>query len=212
MEPATQVATGTAEITAASPRWHAFGFDSATVKLVLAGAILGDQATIDEHYRDLLRHTGPSLSAFNAWVCLKGLETLDLRVRRENDSAEHLAALIAAHPKARRVFYPTRPDHPQHAAAMKQMTGGGSVLAFDMGDRAAAWRVLDALQIIDISNNIGDSKSLACHPASTTHNNMGPEGRAEMGIGEGMIRLNVGLEDPQDLIEDLDRAFAKAGL
>jgi O-succinylhomoserine sulfhydrylase len=177
---------------------------------VLAGAILGDQAVIDEHYRDLLRHTGPSLSAFNAWVCLKGLETLDLRVRRENDSAEHLAALIAAHPKARRVFYPTRPDHPQHAVAMKQMTGGGSVLAFDMGDRAAAWRVLDALQIIDISNNIGDSKSLAVHPATTTHRSMTEAQREEVGVTQGCIRLSVGLEGLADLSRDLSRALDQA--
>ncbi len=177
---------------------------------VLAGAILSSQTIIDEHYRDLLRHTGPSLSPFSAWVCLKGMETLDLRVRRENASAGALADLAAAHSKVKRAFYPMRADHPQHAVAVKQMSGGGSVLAFDVGSREAAWRVLDALQIIDISNNIGDSKSLAVHPATTTHRSMTPEQRAEVGVTEGCIRLSVGLEGLGDLSRDLSRALDKA--
>ena len=177
---------------------------------VLAGAILSSQAIMDANYRDLLRHTGPSLSPFSAWVCLKGMETLDLRVRRESDSAWKLADLAADHPKVKRAFYPMRKDHPQHAVAMKQMTGGGSVLAFDVGSREAAWRVLDALQIIDISNNIGDSKSLAVHPATTTHRSMTAEQRAEVGVTEGCIRLSVGLEGLGDLSRDLSRALDRA--
>jgi O-succinylhomoserine sulfhydrylase len=177
---------------------------------VLAGAILTSQALMDEHYRDLLRHTGPALSPFSAWVCLKGMETLDLRVRAEAASAAALADLIGAHPRVRRVYYPTRKDHPQHAVAMKQMTGGGTVLAFDVGDRAAAWRVLDALEIVDISNNLGDVKSLAVHPSTTTHRSMTEEQRAEVGVTEGCVRLHVGLEGLGDLSRDLGRALDKA--
>ncbi len=177
---------------------------------VLAGAILGSQAIVDEHYRDLLRHTGPSLSPFSAWVCLKGLETLELRVRAESDSAWKLADLAADHPKVKRVHYPMRKDHPQHAVAQRLMTGGGSIFAFDVGSREAAWRVLDALQIIDISNNIGDSKSLAVHPFTTTHRSMTDEQRLEVGVTDGCIRLSVGLEGLNDLSRDLSRALDKA--
>ncbi|HEY0438284.1 MAG TPA: O-succinylhomoserine sulfhydrylase, partial [Phenylobacterium sp.] len=128
---------------------------------VLGGAILGAEALMTEAYKDLLRHTGPALSPFNSWVLLKGLETLELRVLRQTQTAGRLADVIGAHAKVKRVIYPTRPDHPQAAIIANQMTGGGSVVAFDLGDRAAAWRFLDALQIVDISNNLGDAKSMA---------------------------------------------------
>jgi O-succinylhomoserine sulfhydrylase len=177
---------------------------------VLAGAICTSQAIMDEHYKDLLRHTGPSMSPFSAWVCLKGLETLDLRVRAEAKTAQALADVIAAHAKTKRVFYPTRKDHPQHAVAVKQMTGGGTVLAFDVGSRESAWRVLNALEIIDISNNLGDTKSLAVHPSTTTHRSMTDEARLEVGVTEGCIRLSVGLEGLGDLSRDLNRALDKA--
>ena len=177
---------------------------------VLAGAICTSQAIMDQHYKDLLRHTGPSLSPFSSWVCLKGLETLDLRVRAEAATAQALADVIGAHAKTKRVFYPTRKDHPQHETAMKQMSGGGTVLAFDVGSRDAAWRVLNALEIIDISNNLGDTKSLAVHPATTTHRSMTDEQRGEVGVTEGCIRLSVGLEGLGDLTRDLNRALDKA--
>ena len=177
---------------------------------VLAGAILASQAIIDEHYRDLLRHTGPSLSPFSAWVCLKGLETLELRVRAESDSAWKLAELAEAHPKVKRVFYPMLKSHPQYEAAQRLMTGGGSIFAFDVGGREAAWRVLDALEIVDISNNIGDSKSLAVHPFTTTHRSMTDAQRLEVGVTDGCIRLSVGLEGLGDLSRDLSRALDKA--
>jgi O-succinylhomoserine sulfhydrylase len=177
---------------------------------VLAGAILASQAVIDEHYKDVLRHTGPALSPFSAWVCLKGLETLELRVRAESDSAWKLADLAEAHPKVKRAFYPMLKSHPQYEVAQKLLTGGGSIFAFDVGSREAAWRVLDALQIIDISNNIGDSKSLAVHPSTTTHRSMTDEQRVEVGVTEGCIRLSVGLEGLGDLSRDLSRALDKA--
>jgi O-succinylhomoserine sulfhydrylase len=177
---------------------------------VLAGAILASQAIIDEHYKDLLRHTGPALSPFSAWVCLKGLETLDLRVRAESASAWKLAELAEAHPKVKRAFYPMLKSHPQYDVAQRLMTGGGSILAFDVGGREAAWRVLDALQIVDISNNIGDSKSLAVHPFTTTHRSMTDEQRLEVGVTEGCIRLSVGLEGLGDLLRDLSRALDRA--
>jgi O-succinylhomoserine sulfhydrylase len=177
---------------------------------VLAGAILASQAIIDEHYKDLLRHTGPALSPFSAWVCLKGLETLDLRVRAESASAWKLAELAEAHPKVKRAFYPMLKSHPQYDVAQRLMTGGGSIFAFDVGGREAAWRVLDALQIVDISNNIGDSKSLAVHPFTTTHRSMTDEQRLEVGVTDGCIRLSVGLEGLADLSRDLSRALDKA--
>ena len=175
---------------------------------VLGGAILGRAELMTEAYKDILRHTGPALSPFNAWVLLKGLETLDLRVRRQAENAAKVADVIAAHSKAKTVLYPTRPDHPQAALIANQMTGGGNVVAFDLGSREAAWRFLDTLAIIDISNNLGDAKSLVTHPATTTHRAMGPEGRAAIGLGDGVVRISVGLEGTEDLIADLDQALS----
>ena len=177
---------------------------------VLGGAILGQTALLDEAYRDIMRHTGPALSPFNAWVLLKGMETLDLRVRRQTETAAGLADQIAAHPKARAVRYPTRADHPQAEIARKQMTGGGSLLALDLGDRARAFNFLNALKLVDISNNLGDAKSMATHPSTTTHRSMTEEQRQEIGLTEGWVRLSVGLEGAADLARDVGRALDAA--
>jgi O-succinylhomoserine sulfhydrylase len=178
---------------------------------VLGGAILGvDDALLDEHYKDLIRHTGPALSPFSAWVLLKGLETLELRVMRQSETAAKLADQIADHPAVKRVLYPGRSDHPQFEIAKRQMSAGGTILAFDVGDRAAAWRVLDALQIVDISNNLADAKSLAVHPSTTTHRSTPEADRLAIGLTEGFIRLSVGLEDVVDLSRDVGRALDAA--
>jgi O-succinylhomoserine sulfhydrylase len=177
---------------------------------VLGGAILGSDALLDENYKDLIRHTGPALSPFSAWVLLKGLETLELRVMRQSDTAAKLADQIAAHPAVTRVLYPGRSDHPQFEIAQRQMSAGGTILAFDVGGREAAWRVLDALQIIDISNNLADAKSLAVHPSTTTHRSTPEADRLAIGLTEGFIRLSVGLEDPVDLARDVGRALDAA--
>jgi O-succinylhomoserine sulfhydrylase len=177
---------------------------------VLGGAILAGQALIDEAYKDMLRHTGPALSPFNAWVLLKGLETLDLRVRRQSETAGKVADAIAAHAKAKQVVYPGRSDHPQAAIIANQMSGGGTVVAFDLGSREAAWRFLDALQIVDISNNLGDAKSMATHPCTTTHRSMSDQERLEIGLTEGWVRMSVGLEGPGDLTRDVSRALDAA--
>lgn len=177
---------------------------------VLGGALLGDKAPLEEAYRDPIRHTGPALSPFNAWVLLKGLETLDLRVRRQAETAAALAELIGDHPKAKRTLYPFHKAHPQHDLARRQMTGGGTVVAFDLGSRAAAFNFLNALRIVDISNNLGDAKSMATHPSTTTHRSMSEEQRAEVGVTDGCVRLSVGLEDVADLSRDIARALDAA--
>ncbi|MFT4935496.1 MAG: O-succinylhomoserine sulfhydrylase [Pseudoalteromonas distincta] len=177
---------------------------------VLGGAILGGEQVMLESYKDILRHTGPALSPFNAWVLLKGLETLDLRVRRQSDNAAHVANAVAAHSKVRQTVYCGRPDHPQAAIIANQMTGGGNVLAFDLGSREAAWRFLDALQIVDISNNLGDAKSMATHPCTTTHRSMPAAERESIGLTEGWVRMSVGLENAQDLQRDVERALDQA--
>lgn len=177
---------------------------------VLGGAILGGEELMLESYKDILRHTGPALSPFNAWVLLKGLETLDLRVRRQSDNAAHVANAVAAHAKVRQTVYCGRPDHPQAAIIANQMTGGGNVLAFDLGSREAAWRFLDALQIIDISNNLGDAKSMATHPCTTTHRSMPAAERESIGLTEGWVRMSVGLENAHDLQRDVERALDQA--
>lgn len=177
---------------------------------VMGGALLGSKALLDEAYRDLIRHTGPSLSPFNAWVLLKGLETLDLRVRRQTETAARLADLIAEHPKTRRAFYPFRPDHPQYELAKRQMSGGGTMVALDLGGRAEAFNFLNALKIVDISNNLGDAKSMATHPATTTHRAMSEPQRLEVGVTEGCVRLSVGLEGADDLARDIARALDRA--
>ena len=177
---------------------------------VLGGAILGAEALIEENYRDFLRHTGPSLSPFNAWVLLKGIETIDLRVRRQTETAAKLADLLADSPKTARVLYPFRPDHPQYAVARKQMTGGGNLVAVDLGSREAAFRFLNSLQLVDISNNLGDAKSLATHPSTTTHRSFTEEDRLAIGLTDGCVRLSVGLEGANDLARDLTRALEAA--
>lgn len=176
---------------------------------VLAGAILGRSDWIEEHVDPWIRHTGPAPSPFNAWVVLKGLETLDLRVRQACRNAERLADAIAGHDNVAAVRYPSRADHPHHAVHKKQMEDGGTLIAFSVkGGRPEAFRVLNALELVDISNNLGDTKSLACHPASTTHRALNEEERASMGLDESWIRLSVGLEDAGDLESDLLAALS----
>ncbi|HEY7852389.1 MAG TPA: O-succinylhomoserine sulfhydrylase [Caulobacteraceae bacterium] len=177
---------------------------------VLGGAILGPAALMEESYKDPMRHTGPALSPFNAWLLLKGLETLDLRVRRQSDTAAALADRLADHPKVRACRYPGRADHPQRDIAARQMSGGGSLVAFDLGTREAAFAFLDALELIDISNNLGDAKSMATHPTTTTHRSMSDDQRAEIGLTPGWVRLSVGLEGPTDLARDIARALDAA--
>ncbi|MDP3658947.1 O-succinylhomoserine sulfhydrylase [Phenylobacterium sp.] len=177
---------------------------------VLGGAILGNAEFMQETYRDILRHTGPALSPFNSWVLLKGLETLELRVRRQTENAGKVADVVADHRKSLKTVYCGRADHPQAAVIAKQMTGGGNVLAFDLGSREAAWRFLDALQIVDISNNLGDAKSMATHPSTTTHRSLSEEDRLAIGLTEGWVRVSVGLEGPNDLIRDVSRALDAA--
>ncbi|HEY8617262.1 O-succinylhomoserine sulfhydrylase [Phenylobacterium sp.] len=177
---------------------------------VLGGAILGGAELMTEAYKDLLRHTGPALSPFNAWVLLKGLETLELRVRRQTENAARVANAVASHSKVRKVAYCGRPDHPQAAIIANQMTGGGNVLAFDLGSQEAAWRFLDALQIVDISNNLGDAKSMATHPATTTHRSVPQAEREAIGLTDGWVRMSVGLEGAGDLVRDVSRALDAA--
>ena len=175
----------------------------------LGGVILGSRDYIEEEVKPLLRHTGPAMSPFNAWVMLKALETLDLRVRQHARSGAQIADFVADLPGVSGVLYPERKDHPQHALAMSQMEMGGNIVAFDIdGGKPAAFRFLNALKLIRISNNLGDAKSLITHPATTTHQRLTPEARAELGIGEGCVRLSVGLEDPADLEADLAQAVA----
>ena len=177
---------------------------------VLGGALLGASALMEEAYKDPMRHTGPALSPFNAWLLLKGLETLDLRVRRQSETAALLADQLAAHSKVAACRYPTRADHPQHAIAARQMSGGSTVLAFDLGSREAAFAFLNALELIDISNNLGDAKSMATHPTTTTHRSMTEEQRQEIGLTPGWVRMSVGLEGARDLARDIDRALGAA--
>ena len=178
---------------------------------VLAGAVAGSADFINNTLLPFTRNTGPILSAFNAWVVLKGLETLDLRIRRQSENALAVARFLEG--RVPRMNFPGLPSHPQHNLAMSQMDMAGCIFSFEVdGGRAQAHGLLDALNLIDISNNIGDSRSLMTHPASTTHSSVAEEKRLEMGITEGMLRLNVGLEDPQDLIADLDSALSAVGL
>jgi O-succinylhomoserine sulfhydrylase len=177
----------------------------------LGGVILGSQKFINDHIQTFIRQTGPSMSPFNAWVMLKGLETLAVRVRRQTDTAASAAAALAEHPKVSRLIYPGRPDHPQAAIVAKQMRGGSTLVAFEIkGGKQAAFRFQDALRLVRISNNLGDAKSLITHPATTTHQRLKPEQRAELGITDGMVRLSCGLEHPDDLIEDLMAALKVA--
>ena len=177
----------------------------------LGGAVLGGKEFVAGELVPFMRTTGPVMSPFNAWVMLKGLETLALRIERMCDTAARLAAFIEAHPAVGAVHYPGLPSHPQHALAARQMSRGGSVIALDLaGGRQTAFRFLDSLALIDISNNLGDAKSLATHPASTTHRKLGADVRAALGIGDGLVRLSVGLEAEADLRADLAHALDAA--
>ena len=174
----------------------------------LGGAILGSEKYLKDDLGQFYRHTGPSLSPFNAWLLLKGLETMELRLDRQCRTAEAIARYLEAHPKVERVVYPGLPSHPQYELAKKQMRAGGTVVAFDVaGDKDACFRFLDALRLVDISNNLGDAKSLVTHPATTTHSRLKPEERAALGIGDGLVRLSAGLEAEADLLADIERAL-----
>lgn len=181
---------------------------------VLAGAVCGTKQWIDEVLLPFQRNTGPNLAPFNAWVVHKGLETLALRAFRQSENAVALGEFLE--PRVARaggrMLHPGLASHPQHNLAREQMDATGPIFAFDVGTRARAFAVLDALELVDISNNIGDARSLLCHPASTTHAGMSEEARTEMGVTEGLLRINVGLEDVADIVEDMDRALAKAGI
>ena len=178
---------------------------------VLAGAVCGTNEFINTTLLSFTRNTGPTLSAFNAWVVMKGLETLDLRINRQSENALKVAEFLDG--RVPRTLFPALPSHPQHKLAMKQMSAGGTIISIFLdGGRTQAHGLLDALELVDISNNIGDSRSLMTHPSSTTHAGLSEEVRAEMGVEEGMLRLNVGLEDPLDVIDDLDRALKAVGL
>ena len=178
---------------------------------VLGGAVLARQKWVDETLQPFIRNTGPSISPFNAWLLLKGIETLALRIDAGCRSAETVANFLADQPAIARVWYPTRADHPQRDLAMAQMRAGGTLVTFEVtGGKDAAFRVMNAFRLIKISNNLGDSKSLATHPATTTHMRIGAEERARLGITDGVIRLSVGLEDVEDIKDDLRAALAVA--
>jgi O-succinylhomoserine sulfhydrylase len=176
---------------------------------VMGGAVAGSRSFIDERLQPVIRYTGPTLSAFNAWVLFKGLETLKLRMDRHSSNALAVARWLEAQPGVSRVLYPALESHPQHALAMRQQSGGGAVVSFDVKGvdpadaRRHAWRVVDGCRMLSITANLGDTRSTITHPASTTHGRMAPGARLEAGIGEGMVRVAVGLEDPKDIIADL---------
>jgi len=175
----------------------------------LGGAVLGSRKFVTDHLAPFLRHTGPSISPFNAWLLVKGLETLPLRVQQHCRNAAEVAAFLEKHPKVMRTLYPGLESHPQYQLARRQMTGSGNLVAFITGGgKAGAFRFQNALRIVKISNNLGDAKSLITHPATTTHQKLSPEEKSTLGIDEALVRLSVGLEDSADLIEDLDRALA----
>jgi O-succinylhomoserine sulfhydrylase len=177
----------------------------------LGGIILSSEAFIAEHIHNFMRQTGPSMSPFNAWVLLKGLETLAVRVRAQTETAAKIADALASHPKISRLIYPGRADHPQAEVVKRQMRSGSTLIGLEVkGGKAGAFRALNGLKISRISNNLGDAKSLVTHPATTTHQRLTPEARAELGISEGFIRFSAGLEHADDLIEDFDQALAKA--
>ena len=173
----------------------------------LGGVILGPEAWIKDNLDVILKQTGPALSPFNAWVLLKSLETLTLRINAQTDAAETIADALATHPLVERVLYPGRADHPQHELAMRQMARPGTLVAFGVGSREAAFSAANALRLVKLSNNLGDAKSLITHPATTTHKNLKPQDRAALGIDDGLLRLSAGLEHPRDLVADLTRAL-----
>ena len=177
----------------------------------LGGMVLGDADYCENTLKPFLRHTGPSLSPFNAWVMLKGLETLDLRIRRHCENARQIADYLETRSDLVKVRYPGLPSHPQHELAAAQMTDFGSLVTFSVeGGKERCFRFMNALKLIDISNNLGDSKSLMTHPATTTHQRLSVEDREALGLDDGMVRLSIGLEDPADIQDDLDQAFAAA--
>jgi len=177
----------------------------------LGGAILCHPDFLEDNLQQFLRNTGPAISPFNAWLHLKSLETLELRMRAHCESAARIADFLAGHGKVSRVLYPFRADHPQHALAKKQMSAGGGVVTFEVkGARNEAFRFANALELIDISNNLGDTKSLLTHPETTTHQKLTPEARAAQGVTSGLMRLSVGLEDVDDLCGDLEQALKVA--
>jgi O-succinylhomoserine sulfhydrylase len=177
----------------------------------LGGIILSSDAFIQEHIHTFLRQTGPSISPYNAWTLSKGLETLAIRVRQQTQNAAAIADALASHPKITRLIYPGRADHPQAALVKKQMRAGSTLIGFEVkGGKAAAFRFLNALKLARISNNLGDARSLVTHPATTTHQRLPIEARAELGIGEGFVRFSAGLEHADDLIADIDAALEKA--
>jgi O-succinylhomoserine sulfhydrylase len=176
----------------------------------LGGAILASEKFVKDDLGPFYRHTGPSLSPFNAWLLLKGLETLELRVERQCRTAAAVARYLESHPKVERVIYPGLPSHPQYELARSQMKQGGSLVSFDVaGGKESCFRFLDALRLVDISNNLGDSKSLVTHPATTTHSRLKAEERAKLGIGDGLVRFSAGLEAESDLLGDIERALKR---
>jgi len=177
----------------------------------LGGIILASEKFVQDNIHQLIRQTGPSMSPFNAWVLLKGLETLHLRVRRQTETATAVAAALAGHPKITRLIYPGRPDHPQADIVRRQMSGGSTLVAFEVaGGKRGTFRFLNALKLIRITNNLGDAKSLVTHPATTTHQRLTPEARAELGITDGTVRFSAGLEHPDDVAADLQTALEQA--
>lgn len=177
----------------------------------MGGVILCHPDFLNDHLQVFLRNTGPTISPFNAWLHLKSLETLDLRMRAHCENARTVADFLGEQKAVRRVLYPFRPDHPQHNLARAQMDGGGGIVTFEVdGGKTEAFALERALKLIDISNNLGDAKSLMTHPATTTHSKLSPQARAELGVSDGMLRIAVGLEDPADLCDDLEQALRKA--
>ena len=178
----------------------------------LGGIVLSDKEWIDANLHDYFRHSGPAMSPFNAWVLLKGLETMALRVKQQTENAAKVAEFLANHSAVSKVIYPGRKDHPQAEIIARQMTGGSTLVAFELkGGKAAAFAVQNGLDVVTISNNLGDAKSIITHPATTTHKNLTDDARGELGISPGTLRLSAGIEDADDLIEDFDRALATIG-
>ncbi|WP_343313548.1 O-succinylhomoserine sulfhydrylase [Brucella sp. BE17] len=177
----------------------------------LGGIVLSDREWIEDTFQEYYRHTGPGMSPFNAWIMLKGLETLAVRVRQQTQSAQALADYLAGKPGVNKVIYPGRADHPQADIIAKQMSGGSTLIALELeGGKEAAFKFENALQVFSISNNLGDAKSLITHPSTTTHKNLSDEAKAELGISDGVLRVSVGLEDTDDLIEDVEAALKAA--
>jgi O-succinylhomoserine sulfhydrylase len=176
----------------------------------LGGAVLASRDFLEKEFQPFLRHTGPALSPFNAWVLAKGLETLSLRVEKSSASALDIARLVEAHGAAKRTIYPFLESHPQYALARRQMASGGTVIAFDLGSKARAFAFMNALRIVDISNNLGDAKTLVTHPSTTTHRAVAAEDRLKAGITEGLVRISIGLEGKEDLARDIEQALDKA--